>query len=320
MQESEKYFLVVAKELNITRAASKLYITQQCLSEHIRKLEKKYDTQLFVRMPRLALTPAGEALVHALNEINVIEASFLNQIHNPGTNVVGSISFGVTLTRATILIPNLLPEYGKKYPNVSVSVISGSTEELELKLEEGKLDIFSGISNMTKNSLNYTLLEDERAYLCISDEILKAYVPHLLPELDRLKKEGVPLNLFQDIPFAINTPREHLRSFYAVMSMNFTHDPIIALELDDPFVRMQLSLKNYCATIIVGSMLRYMHDLNKTYKGISHLHSIPINIGFPYHYCNVVATNKRAFIPEYRQDFIHLIKKYYSAAQKNIIG
>lgn len=46
------YFVVLAKELHMTHAAKKLYITQQNLSQHIQKLEAHYGVELFVRKPK----------------------------------------------------------------------------------------------------------------------------------------------------------------------------------------------------------------------------------------------------------------------------
>ena len=58
-----KYFLMVAEELNITRAAERLYISQQSLSNHISNMERELDVKLFTRSPKLSLTYAGGLLV-----------------------------------------------------------------------------------------------------------------------------------------------------------------------------------------------------------------------------------------------------------------
>ena len=63
------YFTVAAEELNITRAAAKLFISQQSLSEHIRKLEKQYDAVFFTRGSRLALTSQGERMLAYAREV-----------------------------------------------------------------------------------------------------------------------------------------------------------------------------------------------------------------------------------------------------------
>ena len=57
-----EYFLVAAEELNFTRAAKRLYISQQSLSNHISNLEKEFDVVLFNRTSPLTLTYAGQAL------------------------------------------------------------------------------------------------------------------------------------------------------------------------------------------------------------------------------------------------------------------
>ena len=64
-----KYFLLVAEELNITRAAERLYISQQSLSNHISNMEKELDVKLFTRSPKLSLTYAGDLLVETATQI-----------------------------------------------------------------------------------------------------------------------------------------------------------------------------------------------------------------------------------------------------------
>ena len=57
------YFSEAAKDLNFTKTAQRLFISQQTLSNHIARLEEAYQVKLFERKPRLMLTSAGETLL-----------------------------------------------------------------------------------------------------------------------------------------------------------------------------------------------------------------------------------------------------------------
>ena len=60
--KSIEYFLITVEEMNFTRAAGRLYISQQALSSHISRLEEEYGIRLFERKPALSLTPEGEEM------------------------------------------------------------------------------------------------------------------------------------------------------------------------------------------------------------------------------------------------------------------
>lgn len=60
--KSIEYFLVTVEEMNITRAAERLFISQQALSSHLKRLEDEYGVCLFDRKPSLRLTLEGEQM------------------------------------------------------------------------------------------------------------------------------------------------------------------------------------------------------------------------------------------------------------------
>lgn len=71
-------FLEVAKDLNMTTAAQRLYISQQTLSFQIQRLELYYGVKLFERQPKLQLTYAGKQLVEGAGVIIKENESLIN--------------------------------------------------------------------------------------------------------------------------------------------------------------------------------------------------------------------------------------------------
>ena len=73
MITSFEIFLKVAEELSVSRAAARCFVTQQCVSDHIKRLEEDYGILLFNRKPHFSLTEAGKVLYESVLEIQKIE-------------------------------------------------------------------------------------------------------------------------------------------------------------------------------------------------------------------------------------------------------
>jgi DNA-binding transcriptional LysR family regulator len=84
------YFLVVAEELNMTRAAERLYISQQALSEQIRKLEDELKAELFTRGHSLSLTYAGRHMVDTATQMLSLERQIKNGLSTSPTTAAAN--------------------------------------------------------------------------------------------------------------------------------------------------------------------------------------------------------------------------------------
>ena len=102
---SIEYFLVVAEELNVTRAAERLVISQQALSSHIKRLEDEYNVELFYRKPVFRLTPAGQQMVFFGKQILQSEASMRAAFSDITENARATLRFGISRMRADIFFP-----------------------------------------------------------------------------------------------------------------------------------------------------------------------------------------------------------------------
>ena len=82
MLNNYNYFITLAEELNISRAAEKLYISHQCLSKYLKNLEIEYQTPLLERAPKLKLTLAGEALLETFRKVQFLEQNLQSQLED----------------------------------------------------------------------------------------------------------------------------------------------------------------------------------------------------------------------------------------------
>ncbi len=89
-----EYFLVAAEELNFTKAAKKLFISQQSLSNHISNMEKEFDVILFNRTTPLTLTYAGQALKAKARQMLELRDETYRELSDIKDFSVGQLTLG----------------------------------------------------------------------------------------------------------------------------------------------------------------------------------------------------------------------------------
>ena len=136
-----KYFLMVAEELNITRAAERLYISQQSLSNHISNMERELDVKLFTRSPKLSLTYAGDMLVQTATQILDLYAQYTVKVGDTNRQYQGVLRVGISHTCGLALLPRILPHFRKEFPMVEFSLYEGNSNQLEGELSHGRVDL-----------------------------------------------------------------------------------------------------------------------------------------------------------------------------------
>ena len=111
MNMDESLFLLAAEERSFTKAARRAFVTQQCLSAHIKKLEKKYQSDLFNRTSPLSLTPAGNILYQSLRKIQIIENSTREILSGLQEGTRGSVTIGMSSSRVFVPTANEVYTY-----------------------------------------------------------------------------------------------------------------------------------------------------------------------------------------------------------------
>lgn len=136
-----KYFLAVAQEGSITRAANSLHLTQPTLTRQLQDLEKELKQKLFIRgQHKVTLTPEGMILRKRAREIVDMVEKTEAEFQSISDTVQGDIYIGCGETEAMKYIAQVFKEIQEDYPNVKFHIQSGDAEDVTEKLDKGLLD------------------------------------------------------------------------------------------------------------------------------------------------------------------------------------
>jgi DNA-binding transcriptional LysR family regulator len=165
-----RYFVAVAEELNFTRAAKRLGINQPPLSLQIRQLENEMGTPLFVRHARgVELTNAGNLMLEDARVIlKQVEQAKIG-VRRRARGETGRLAIGSSGgTYFHPLVPTIIREYRKRYPNVVLLPQASNTTLLTAQLRAGKIDIaFIRTPIAESEGLTVELLVDEPTVMVV---------------------------------------------------------------------------------------------------------------------------------------------------------
>lgn len=180
-----KIFIAVAEELNMHRAAERLYISQPSVSQAIADLEKEYHVKLFERISqRLYLTDtAKELLTYAYRVVRAYE-EMENMLLSKGQ--LKQIRIGTSVSVGTCLLYELLDQMQQQHPEVEVSVVVNNTGYIEQLLLESQIDVGIVEGKIVAHDLQcFDVCEDELILVSSPTHPLA----HMICTMDELQGE-----------------------------------------------------------------------------------------------------------------------------------
>lgn len=270
---SFRYFLAAARELNFTKAAKSLYITQQSLSEHIRRLEDEYHVKLFERTPVLRLTNAGVLLMRYATEALDLDNQISNVMSDVAAEKRGSVSIGMRAFYGCILLPEIIPAANQANPGIQFHVTLGRSQDLANLLLVGQLDLAILIRPYATNSnfINVPIFTDKYC-LVVPENLLESYFGVTGKELDQGKTldysglDRVPFILYKS-----GTTRACTEQF---LISNDCRHPNILMETANTEVQLILCSSGCGVTVTYERLCAYYE---KTRQGGYRLFSVPLH-------------------------------------------
>jgi len=165
------YLITLADLRHFSKAADACFVSQPTLSTQIRKLESELDVQLFERAPRkIMLTPVGEEIVERARKI-LRDAEQLKQHAKKRRDPAsGVLKLGLFPTLAPYLLPHVVPQVRKTFPQLTLQLFEEKTGDILQMLEQGKLDVGILALPLPDETLQHQVLFEEPFVLALPSE------------------------------------------------------------------------------------------------------------------------------------------------------
>ncbi|MDT8387063.1 MAG: LysR family transcriptional regulator [Thiogranum sp.] len=135
-------FHTVARLLSFTKAAESLHMTQPAVTFQVRQLEEQFNTRLFDRTHnRISLTEAGKRVYGFSDRIFELYSEMDNAVREMTGDVSGMLMIGASTTIAEYMLPALLGDFKKKYPDVNVQLKVSNSEGIVHMVENNVIDL-----------------------------------------------------------------------------------------------------------------------------------------------------------------------------------
>lgn len=247
-------FLTVVEEMNFTRAAQRLFMTQQSLSGHIRRLEEEYGVILFERKPALRLTAEGESMAFYARQILQVQNSMCNEFADMSVEYSANLDIGMSFMRSSLIGRRIWKQFHRRYPNIRVRITEKTTTALIGDLQQGKISIMTGVDIRPVPGLLVRPVIREHLCCVISKELYSRTCVQDAPA-DPAAGELLSVRQLREIPMMFPTRGNRLRSSLDRMYRSVGFMPKIIMESERQDMLYRLAKAGEGAAIVSPMVL-----------------------------------------------------------------
>lgn len=173
MNYRDSVFMSVAENLNFSKAANDLNISQPAVTRHIKELEERYKTNLFERKSnKIYLTKAGEKVYNTFKKIAQQYRNLDFEIGQMHDSISGEFKIGASSTISQYVIPKVIASFHKRYPKIQIYLMNGNSFEMEKLLLDSQIDIALVENYSSQSGIRYRdFLDDELIVVTGKDSV-----------------------------------------------------------------------------------------------------------------------------------------------------
>ncbi|WP_227395674.1 LysR family transcriptional regulator [Jeotgalibacillus aurantiacus] len=133
---------ILAQEMNMRKAAERLFVSQPALSQRLQTIEKEWQKPLFIRSQKgLTLTPAGEMIVNLSREVLAKEEGIKEKLQSLDSQVYGTLKIACASIVGQNWLPKVLKLFVETNPHARISLITGWSSEILQAVYNGDVHI-----------------------------------------------------------------------------------------------------------------------------------------------------------------------------------
>src|SRR2546425_625297 len=180
-------FAKVAELGSFSRAAEALFLTQPTISEHVRALEEELGVQLLDRLGRGATpTPAGQLVLGYALRVLALAREARQALDQFLGRMSGQLVVGGSTIPGEYVLPALIGQFKAKYPDISISLLIGSSRDVSEWVEHGRVEIgVVGADPESRTLRSRALMADEMVIVVPADHPWAARKSVALDDLTR---------------------------------------------------------------------------------------------------------------------------------------
>ncbi|MGE6442405.1 LysR family transcriptional regulator [Psychrobacter sp. NPDC078409] len=169
-----RHFLFVVEEGGFRAAADRANRSQAALSASIKELEKTLGQRLFEVGNKALLTPFGETCLPKIEQFISVYQALEDDLKASASGEKGKIRIASVPSLVTKLLPSVLVEYSKKYPDIEIVLIDDNSVGVANRLLAGEIDLALGnCTSIDQTNIDFTLLiSDPIGVVCLQSNEL----------------------------------------------------------------------------------------------------------------------------------------------------
>lgn len=260
-----EYVYAVYKEKSFSKAAEKLFISQPSLSANVKREEQCVGYPIFDRSTKpLGLTEPGKKYIETVEKILSMQNEFSEYIDDLGDLKTGKLILGGSSLYSSWVIPPLMGEFSRRYPQVQLELLEENTSNLQKMLRNGEVDLMLDNCELEEDVFARQFYRKEYLVLAvpkhfrINDE-LQAFQVDVSAICDLTFLEStvpkVDLGVFAKEPFILLKPENDTRTRAMELCTQYHFIPDILFELDQQMTSYNITCSGMGISFISNTLI-----------------------------------------------------------------